>query len=370
MDIQPSAALDRQKIIYNSFYTAFHPGSQLRKQYEHAIEHASDPTKKASLENKFKDELANPFKEDEIYPGLKRPDAKYDNEKTVDFRLAGPTGVSSKGSSSSSNGGKGTDKSAKENMSLGEKTMNHQSGNSQWVKKWKEYDLDLKFMHALQHFLQVHDNSEYLPLNDMHIDTYNVLRDAWTHNRIKFMQGQFWVNQVLGVNESLRRIKTMVDHVAAISLVENWKLIKNHLIDSKQLTAREAKSIENYFSLSVKFPNPLKDAPIIKETDLVMDCKRPILESIKKSLGIMGEYRPIPIRSSNTKSEHMYKLYDSTEKILPMIRSNGVALNLLFGARNLHVHQPGELKTSLEELSKYYVVPWEISAEKNFLSKV
>ncbi|PLW41802.1 hypothetical protein PCANC_11497 [Puccinia coronata f. sp. avenae] len=119
MDIQPSAALDRQKIIYNNFYTAFHPGSQLRKQYEHAIEHASDPTKKAILENKFKDELANPFKEDEIYPGLKRPDAKYDNEKTVDFRLAGPIGVSSKGSSSSSNGGKGKDESAKENMSLG-----------------------------------------------------------------------------------------------------------------------------------------------------------------------------------------------------------------------------------------------------------
>jgi hypothetical protein len=303
---------------------------------------------------------------------MKITETNHENNKKVDFNAARLKMITLEESSSLSTGGKhkGKGKSAKANMLVEEKdNVNHlQTQTSQWVEKWNENNLDVNFMHTLQSFLQAHDNSEYLPLKDMHIDTYLVLRDAWLHNRKQFMQGQLWVSGVLGVNETLRRIKTMVDHVAEYTLVENWKIIKKNLIDSKVLSKAEAQRIEKFYNLSIRFPNPTKIDPKRILQGTVKDDKLHVLVSIKKSLGILKDNRPDFIQIPKEKA--FFKIYNSLETFIPMIRSNGIDIELIFAARKRYETDPEIVKKKFEELSEELIAPWDASAEKYLLSTV
>lgn len=374
MSLQFQMPLGRQKIVYGNFYAAFHPSSSVKEKLDGKFKDLLDSKSKDEHEAELEVNPDIDFNEneDEIYPGVIRADTitEQKNKKMVESGAPGLMVLAPNDLSSSSKRGKRMGEVAKGNMLVEEKARanRRKSWDPEWEASWQEYNLDFNFMDTLLRYLKIQDKSKYLPLDDMSMDTYNVFRDAWTHNRIKFMQGQFWVNGILGYDESLRRLKTMIAHISEITLVENWKLIQKHLIKNNQLSDKEAKQIEKYLKLSIKFPNPtstwLKPIP----SPIITDHQRTIFESIKKSLGIV-DTRPTPIRPRNKKEYS--EIYNALPQLFQMSRTNGVTIDSIFVARTAYKAPPyTAADTFITLLNSHELVPWPISAEKEWLRKV
>jgi hypothetical protein len=351
MTPQSQALLDKQKIIYEYFFGAFHPGSELRKKLE------------SRFRDKLKDEdkIEIEFKEDEIYPGIKRPQTKNEKEDTTKSSAQGPPVMTSSTLISFFNGGHGKGKVAEGNGKYLE------SCDRKWLNKWEEYNLDSNFMRTFLNFLKVEDKSEYRPLDDMNLDTYNVLRDAWTHNRLKFMQSQFWVSGILGNDETLRRLKTMALQIAEITVVQNWKIIKRELINKNQLTMAEAREIERFYNLLIQFPNPIKYKPKPMSPRIVTSKTRPIVKFVEKSLGIFESMRPdpVPILRHGSFSD----IFNLLPQIHSMRRHNGFDILAILWARKLFKQDPKSATGTLETMAEDGIVTWQISFEKHWLDQ-
>jgi hypothetical protein len=200
------------------------------------------------------------------------------------------------------------------------------------------------------------------------METYNLLRDVWTHNRIKFMQGQFWVNGILGFDETVRRLRTMSGQISEITRVEDWKIIKKSLIANSKLEPQEAEQIERHLKLLIKFPNPkLISLSKTVSSRILTDVQRNIFPTIKKSLGINGP-RPIPIRPRE--NEEFPELYNAISDLCLLSRTKGVDIDRIFWARSLYESYPTTATEILEEVTSDEMVPWKISAEKSWLNEV
>jgi hypothetical protein len=372
MSLQFLAPLDRQQIVYINFYAAFHPGSSVKKDFNAKFIDALLFSCKDKHEPELQAEPDIQFIEDEIYPGIKRPETMNEKKKkkNADFITLGLTVIPPNDLSSSSKGSRRRGRFAKGNMPVEEKERinRRQSWDSEWEATWQEYNLEIDFMDTLLRYLKIQDKSEYIPLNDMSMETYNLLRDVWTHNRIKFMQGQFWVNGILGFDETVRRLRTMSGQISEITRVEDWKIIKKSLIANSKLEPQEAEQIERHLKLLIKFPNPkLISLSKTVSSRILTDVQRNIFPTIKKSLGINGP-RPIPIRPRE--NEEFPELYNAISDLCLLSRTKGVDIDRIFWARSLYESYPTTATEILEEVTSDEMVPWKISAEKSWLNEV
>jgi hypothetical protein len=98
----------------------------------------------------------------------------------------------------------------------------------------------------------------------------------------------------LGVQETYRRLKSTVKQISEMTLVENWKVIKDELVNKKQLTKTEAEKIEKFYNLnSILFPNPINYLPKLS-LQILEKKKKDVFSEIEKCLGISDSKRPYP----------------------------------------------------------------------------
>jgi hypothetical protein len=203
----------------------------------------------------------------------------------------------------------------------------------------------------------------------MELDRYKLFRDICSQNQMKFMQAQFWISDILEVDETQRRMKTTIKQISELTILENWKIIAAELINSKRLTRKEVEKIETFYNLSILFPNPINYLPK-RPLGAVKDKRKDILEDIEKSLGIVNSMRPKPLSIHNFSdkspiSRSRRELYESS-------RHNGVDIITVLFVAKLYMVGPeakGALALMLEESTRDEFVPWHICAERHWLIK-
>ncbi|KAH9453100.1 hypothetical protein MJO28_007969 [Puccinia striiformis f. sp. tritici] len=332
---QSDAQTETDVVVYKRLYVALHPGSDI--------------------------------KEDEIFPGIKRPRSDPIEEKYYEENPATVTGDKPAKSVEG-----GTSEAAEHNLVLKDRALEKRlkSWKGEWVKTWKDYKLNLNLMDSLSRHLKVKDNTKYLPLDDLNLDTYKVIRDICCQDQMRFMRGQFWVAKTLGPEESQRRLKTLIAQVSELTVLENWKVIKEQLINRKLLTKGEVQKIETVYNLSRQFPNPINCLPG-KSIKLAGKDKSGILEDIEKSLGIVNSMRPNPIELYEfSQSSEIWK---SQRELYSSSRYNGFDLRSLLDMARIFRDQPQifGLEPLMDFINEgsWVPFPWHSSAERNWLVK-
>ncbi|WAR54828.1 hypothetical protein PtB15_4B446 [Puccinia triticina] len=156
-----------------------------------------------------------------------------------------------------------------------------------YVNTWRTLGLDLDLMESISTHLKIDNKTNHLPLSDLNDHTYEVLRDLWhrSEERMHFLANfQWWMKDILSAAEFCRRIKTLAHQVYERTVVENWKLIRKHLITTSQLTEAQAKKVEKFFGLRIQFS--FFSTVLQQEEPLNLRAGRDIIATIKKSLGI------------------------------------------------------------------------------------
>jgi hypothetical protein len=125
---------------------------------------------------------------------------------------------------------------------------------SQLKMYWEPLELDLDLMLVLSRHLKIGNTSKHLPLNDMTLDDYKILRQQWEIDPIKFMSGIIVSLYFTGVYEGMRRLRTMAKQIQEHTTVENWKMIKKYLIENPQFNNKDVEDFESYYRLSERFP--------------------------------------------------------------------------------------------------------------------
>jgi hypothetical protein len=245
--------------------------------------------------------------------------------------------------------------------------------NPDWINKWKEEELDLNFMDKLSKHLQVRDNCNYLPLRDMSLETYQLFREIWINNPKSFLLGQVWASKIIGVQETYRRLKSMIKQISEMTLVENWKMIKNELVNKKQLTKTEAEKIEKFYNLSIMFPNPINYSPKLS-LQILEKKKKDVLSEIEKCLGISDSKRPYPIQLNI--SSNQSKISDLKHELYLASRYNGINISKIKEVESNHgnlfhfeaLFNSSKSEENLQSLLEEFI-SWENSAERNWLSE-
>ncbi|KNZ58462.1 hypothetical protein VP01_1926g2 [Puccinia sorghi] len=323
LTLESRSRMDQEQLIYQRLSLAFHPA-------EFHLE------------------------EDEVFPGIKRPASRiFQEDPAIDSPLVTqdfPVKITKKAEG----------KAVERNPTSDEKALPKLRGTwkPEWVEMWRQSQLDFNFMDHLLLYLKVEDTSKYLPLNDLDHDTYRLFKEIWTQHPRKFMLGQFWVGKVLGTAETHRRLQTMINQISELTIIENWKIIKNELMMKKQLTKAEVRKIENFYKLSIRFPNPM-NVSSIPSSSLKLH-KKDLLAEIEKALGIKNSKRPHPVPLNEyNKEQTLVKL--QTELYLAS-RYSGIDVLKVKEIVDFHFGVRDIIKVSANDF-----ISLENSAERNWL---
>lgn len=133
----------------------------------------------------------------------------------------------------------------------------HKFGMDDLKHMWKELNLDLDLMEILTRHLKFNNMSKHLPLNDLSLDVFMKLSNIWHNSSKDFIKGVVTSLQHIGIYEGLRRLHTMIMQISEHTIVENWKLIRNKLIETHKMSQKDAEKFEKYYKLSTRFPKLL-----------------------------------------------------------------------------------------------------------------
>ncbi|OAV97555.1 hypothetical protein PTTG_25996 [Puccinia triticina 1-1 BBBD Race 1] len=251
-----------------------------------------------------------------------------------------------------------------------------------YVNLWRKLHVDLDLMDSISRYMKVFDKTFHLSLSDLDIHTYEALREVWhrPEDRIKFLvHFQWWMPDVLSDHfEFHRRIKTLVKQVSERTVVENWRLIREHLVKNQKLTPLECNRIETFYSLTIPFPKSPESAdPQLPEKLLVPKRKHGILYQIKESLGINTSNtftRTEQIGPENFQEESI--IARNFEELQKSSRLNGLEITQV-----LHIIAKFKMEKHMENYSfnsseKVFwdfvndaLTPWHFSAEQHWLRK-
>ncbi|MBW0463079.1 hypothetical protein O181_002794 [Austropuccinia psidii MF-1] len=95
----------------------------------------------------------------------------------------------------------------------------------------------------------------HIPLESMSSELYKVLREAWESDWRDMIKLQYWARRYLGEIEGSRRLWALSCQILRHTVVENWRVIKEHLIAKKELKLPVADELEKAFQLASLSPD-------------------------------------------------------------------------------------------------------------------
>ncbi|KAA1087753.1 hypothetical protein PGT21_036329 [Puccinia graminis f. sp. tritici] len=242
--------------------------------------------------------------------------------------------------------------------------INHQT--SSFMEKAVGIKFEFEFIKSISRYLKIQFPSEHIPLIDMDKDLYMKLRDMWKRDAKQLVNMIIHFSGNLEESEGLRRVNTMLKQISEYTTVVNWKLIKESLLKTNDLTKDEAKSIEEFYKLSTRFPKRINQ---IQDKASEPKFKPNTRFNILESLGVFKSKRHAPISiekfaNSIATNMEMRSLEADLEGGRWKYGIDPRRLSLIFSREK---HGTGNEISSIVEEEKVQLVPGHISAEMHWV---
>ncbi|MBW0489741.1 hypothetical protein O181_029456 [Austropuccinia psidii MF-1] len=242
---------------------------------------------------------------------------------------------------------------------------------------------------TLQEHLQVSDKTQNLSLSDIEEEFFPRLQESWNLDKERFIAKLQAIQNDFGdINEFHRRLWTLSRQIFEHTIVQNWKSIKNHLIENQEFSKSDVEDIETTYQLSTRFHDPMKFLELSNRNLKVMNRSNETQNKIKVLLQKVLGNREAQIRIATAQyligSGNSPNWWAKTDYI-QRIKGNGLSFwhvvavgeTLDFGKAEFAPIKDPKVRskllgliTSVFDRKELKVVPWYVSPERAFLNKV
>ncbi|MBW0510905.1 hypothetical protein O181_050620 [Austropuccinia psidii MF-1] len=103
--------------------------------------------------------------------------------------------------------------------------------------------------------LEVFKKQNYLSLESMSVNLYEMLRQSWKSESLDIIKLQYWARQYLGELEGSRRVWALSRQILRHTIVRNWSITKECLIREDEAWGSKVEPLEQAFQLSTLSAN-------------------------------------------------------------------------------------------------------------------